>query len=652
MTSKALAIAAREIRERWLLLAGGLALGFVPLVPPAFGLSKEGWGVAGLLFAVLIGGMTALLAGWSMLARDADDGRLAFLLGKPVSWPAIWSGKWVGACLLAGAAGLLAALPWMAVYPPETKASWFSTWDAQGWTFAISMIVLIVGLANFASTAFRARSAWLVVDFALLLAAVWAVRHFVAPLAMIGVIDLTSGWGLTFLTAVVAVAILGASAAQLAFGRTDLRRAHRALSVTFWVIVFAWLAAAAGRFAWVERATPADLRVPYLVRPAPDGRWVYIEGTTNRGGWYSPRLLVDSVSGRYLRTVNLGRALEQDQDPGVGFSADGLFAVKWSGVNAATRLSLLDLRAVPPRVTEVALEASAPPSWLTAVCPSAGAETALVIQQGSASLVALPSGRSFAATSLPPGWRVAAARLPSASAARLWLALGEWGPATPVRGPAQFLVVELAANASPRTVTVPTEVRLSPTKDEIVASGDGGRLLTLERGLVLRNGADGAVIARLMDGARPDAARFLADGRIVALSREGNRRILRTFDADGSLARRSELDLGLRPTTASLGPEVRPGQVVITAGVPFLTSDSLIVEVPDGRVVERLAGLRPAPTRLAAGDVQARSAQQPAFPPGYFVGGSGQVVRIDFATGERRVVTGPGAPEGERLKGL
>ena len=165
----------------------------------------------------------------------------------------------------------------------------------------------------------------------------------------------------------------------------------------------------------------------------------------------------------------------------------------------------------------------------------------------------------------------------------------------------------------------------------------------------------GAVVARLVENAKVDDARFLADGRIVALSREDDQPVLRTFGADGSLAKHAALELG-RPGTLRLGPEVRPGQVVIATGapfVPFVSGDSLVVDVAEGRIVERLEGLRPAaPTWLSAGDVLARPAPRTTFPARYFVSASGQVLRIDFAAGERRIVTGPGAPDGERLKGF
>jgi hypothetical protein len=657
---KTLAVAAREIQERWLLLAGGLALGFVPLVIPHLDgrLNRDAVAPVGLVMAILIGGFAAILAGGTMFVRDAEDGRLAFLLGKPVSWPSIWAGKWAAAALLAGASGLLASIPWMVVFPPETKTSWWSAMaNAQGWVFAVSTVVLIIGLANFAMSALRARSAWLVLDLAFLLVAVWAFHRFVVPLVTFGVIDLRGGWSYSLIRTplALALALLIASAGQLALGRTDPRRAHRALSIGVWAIVFSLLVAAAAWFAWVERATPADLRMPYLVRTAPDGRWVYFEGRANRGGLYSAHFLIDSASGRHLRTLDL-RSAPGWWDSSTGFSADGRFAVKWKASSASTALAIVDLGDPQLRPVEVTLEGSAPPTFWTTVSLSIGARTALVVQASTASLVALPSGRALAVSSFAPGRHVAAARLLSETQARLWLSRFDPGVAPPANGPGELQVVDLTAGASPRTATVSTAASLSGLRGEIVPDEDGERLLTLERehGLVLRRGADGAPLATLLKDAKVDAARFLADNRVAAVSGGGSRIVLRTFAADGTPVKRSDLDPRSWWPGVSLGPEVRPGQVVIATGAPltFPRADSLVVDVAEGRVVERLVGLRPAPTRLVAGDVQARPASQTVFPPSYFVSGSGQVVRIDFATGERRIVAGPGAPRGERLQGF
>jgi hypothetical protein len=78
---------------------------------------------------------------------------------------------------------------------------------------------------------------------------------------------------------------------------------------------------------------------------------------------------------------------------------------------------------------------------------------------------------------------------------------------------------------------------------------------------------------------------------------------------------------------------------------PYLAEDSLVVDVADGRVVDRLAGLRPA---VGFWTVPARADAAPTTVH-FFRDAGGRVVRIDFANGGRKVVAGPGAPAAERL---
>ena len=106
--SKLLAVAGRELRERWLLFPAALAVGAFPLVLPAFGLPRDVMPVVGVVSAVSLGAAAGLITGASMLARDAANGRLGFLFSRPVSWPAIWGGKWLAAVVLVVACGLLA----------------------------------------------------------------------------------------------------------------------------------------------------------------------------------------------------------------------------------------------------------------------------------------------------------------------------------------------------------------------------------------------------------------------------------------------------------------------------------------------------------------------------------------------------------------
>ena len=80
---------------------------------------------------------------------------------------------------------------------------------------------------------------------------------------------------------------------------------------------------------------------------------------------------------------------------------------------------------------------------------------------------------------------------------------------------------------------------------------------------------------------------------------------------------------------------------------PFLSEDTLVVDVASGGVVDELSGLRPAigfwgvssavPAGGAVSSVQ------------YFRDAEGRVIRIDFASGERKVVAGTGAVAGERI---
>jgi hypothetical protein len=650
--SKLLAVAARELRERWLLFPAALTIGCVPLVMPAFGLPRDAMPFVGTLSAVLLGAAAGLITGASMLARDAANGRLGFLFSRPVSWPAIWGGKWLAALALVVASGLLAAVPWMLAYPLSAAGghhggSWVrAVLDGQGAVSCFVAILLVVGFANFGATLFRSRSAWVAADVVLLAATLWATRRYVAPLWLFGVLMPLAGWQPALALAPLVIGLLAGSMAQVAIGRTDVRRAHGALSVGFWAVVGLTLASAAGYWGWARSAGPADVTVQ-AASPGPAGRWIDVEGSAERSGYYPHGFLIDTATGRYAALP--GPSGDRSRFPmGLQFSADGRSAAMlWHGGREA-ELSVYDLAGATPRVTEVVLESSPPPTWSTAFALSATAASAFVVHESGASLFALPSGRRVATTTIGPGWRPALVRFLAEGEARTWLVPSIEVPNARAR--AEMRVVELATDGRSRAVTFPLTAPLDPTGGwrGVVADASGKRLLTPDGGVRLRDGATGDLIATLAEGDSRLRALLLADGRIVVGGPSGAndaRSTLTVFGPDGAKLR--ELTLELPPWALTVGPEVTTGNVAVSSfRSPYLSEDTLVVDVGDGRVVERLPGLRPA---IAFWNVSAAPAYGVPAAVHFFRDADAGVVRIDFATGERTVVAGPGAMAGERL---
>ncbi|MGE5125715.1 MAG: hypothetical protein ACM3PV_05460 [Betaproteobacteria bacterium] len=663
--NRLLAVAARELRERWLLFPAALVLGLIPFVLPAFGVDRRDMPILGLMTAVGLGTAAAVLIGSTMLARDAANGRLGFLFSRPLSWPTIWGGKWLAAVVLVTSSAALAASPFIAVYPPQSHGgSWLRALaDGPAWTFFLCLLVLAVGSANFAATAYRSRSPWLVLDLLLMAAALWTARRYVAPLWRFGIL-VHGEWSPALVLAPLALALFTGSALQVAAGRTDLRRAHRALSLVFWAMVALTLAGAASYWQWVRSAGPADLDVHALTSD-PTGRWIYVDGSCRRGRFYPYGYLIDTSSGRYLP-----RPVPDAEHPyvpwGAVFSEDGRNGALPTVDDHGTALVLFDLSAATPRTTRVSLESSPPPSRGTSYALSPSAGSVFVVHESGASIFALPSGRRTATTTIAPGWRPASVRFLAEGQVRAWLV--PWNEAAGLRAArAEMRVLDLAADGRASTTTFPLAGgrELSRIWQSVVADAAGRRIVTLDAGVHLRDGATGALLATLAadeepapdtnrptSTLQPAAVTFLSDGRVVvgepgpaagALSGPGV--VIRVFDSDGTKVAEHPLDV--RPIGLSVGPEVAPGRVGVSSfRLPFLAEDTLVVDVTDGRVVERLKGLRPAIGFWTTSGIE-RTGRPTSV--AFFRDADGRVIRIDFATGTRTTVAGPGAPRGERL---
>lgn len=635
---KALVVASREVRERWLLLAAGLALGGVSLAFPALARHPRWGDLAGALGAGSLAVAAGLLTGSSMLARDAAEGRLAFLLARPVSWFHVWVGKWMAALALVLGSGLLVGLPWILLRSrgPAVARLWRDPSPETGLALAIGAVLLIGGV-NLLSTVYRARSWWLALDLALAMAALWAAARYLEPLAFHGFVGRRGGWALL---AAVALILLAASGAQTAFGRTDLPRAHHALSATFWSGTAVVLLAAASWVAWIEAAGPADLRRVVQASRSADGRWLAVYGETNRGGHYGAAFLIDTTSGGFVPSTAIAgtRALLHGVPPWASLpSLDERMAWRLAPFEGGTALEQLDLTASPPRRGRIPLEASSPIGWWSSADLSGSGTTVLVTGDSTASLFSLPTGRALATAQLPPGWQVATARF-RGDVARVYAMAARFGQ-PPSDSPSEVRVIDLAPDGAHPAgrFTATTRLRLS---GDLEPDGRGDRLVTSDGALRLRDGATGDLLATLFEGATA-SARFLGDGRIAATRVEAERQKLLVFDAAGAPMR--SVDLGVARGTPLLGPDAGPRRLVVHASDGFVRPRCWIVDLESGQV-ELFEGLIPAPASWRG----SRQLAHPALAPGLFVDEQGRLLNLDDS-GRRTVLVGTGAPRGHRL---
>ncbi|HXY42172.1 MAG TPA: hypothetical protein VEQ10_21025, partial [Vicinamibacteria bacterium] len=576
-----LAVTARELRERWLLFPASLALGLNPLVFPAFGVNRRDMPFVGVVTALGLGAAAALVMGSTMLARDTSNGRLGFLLSRPLSWRAIWGGKWLAALVLVAGSGLLAAVPFMVAYPPDARPglpgspvpllAWLGVLAHEhGWAFGLYALMLGVGLANLFAAAYRSRSPWVVADMALLAAAIWIARRRVAPLWLMDGLQ-TQLPGLSVLVVFLlplAVGLLAGSAVQVAVGRTDPRRAHLALSLTFWAVVYAALAGAAGRLAWVEAAGPSDLRSYDEARPA-NSRWLSVAGENGRARWFGSGFLLDTTTGNYLQVTPSLSALAlgaiEDREPNfqsLSFSADGRFAAFWEpdAARGSTALVRVDLSTGTPRRERIGLASTPPPGWWTALALSPTAVHAVLVSEAMASLHELPSGGAVATCALTPGWRAMAIRFLTEDAARVWLVSRSGVPRPTTDEEVRILDVS-KGGCHAASFTVPPSASAPARTTVLTVDATGRRLLTSRDALSLRDGATGALLSTLIDaGAR--WALFLGDGRIAAITARATGSVLHVFSPEG----RATTTAALERQPSVLGPEIAPGRLVVPLG--------------------------------------------------------------------------------------
>jgi hypothetical protein len=333
-----------------------------------------------------------------------------------------------------------------------------------------------------------------------------------------------------------------------------------------------------------------------------------------------PTVLLDPGRQRFLR---VGAAISVR---GPVFSEDATRAVwieeAWTD---APRLMSADLRSNHPSVSRVPLPV--PPGSVVSVALSADGETVAVVQSNQATVFKLGSAQALAgAPARASWWRP----IVFASDGRAHV-LSELSP-----GVLDVIVLD------PATRKATTAGHFSTRGNPIEHWGPGAERVAVVHSqearrpsLTLHDGSTGALIATLVPkgGAGGIAVTFLRDGRLAVIE-HGTRVVLRVFSTEGA----ESLSLEILPTFGfAQVAEVAPG--VLAVELPFAGanagSDSVLVDVSAGRVIRREHGVKP-----AAWSWFARGAQAVADAGGLFIDDRGALVRLDVATGERRVVLG------------
>jgi hypothetical protein len=498
----------------------------------------------------------------------------------------------------------------------------------------LALVVVLVAFGHAAGVVYRSRSTWAALDVVLFGAAVLLAILLFRAFDRVGAgfTPETSAWRVALVLLLVALVPLTAAAAQSAWGRSDLRRAHRALSLTFWGGALACFAVLAGLLARELSATPADFPKRQLARATGDGRFVAVLASVpSPSAVRTASFLLDTVSGRSLRTPLLSP---------LAFAGDGrraLWAEEapfWRG-RSRLDLALARLDGPTPLVETLELDPPLPEGDVLDLALDAPGDRAAVVQAQTLSVHEIPSGRSISRTSGTDGdWMTA-----------MFLADGRLRALRRVRGvvggpgravlPGFLEVVEFAGGVPSNRVPLDVLGHVG------VASGIvGDRILLQEprspRTVSLHDLASGRRMRAFWgeDGwAITDVALF--EGGRVALveGRLGANRL--RLAADGEADRLLDLPDGL----ATIGRELPGARIAVGLRRPLGSpgagetseAETVIVARASGEVVRRESGLTP------ASRVGLFGGESPGGAP-LFETERGELVRLDVDSGSRRLV--------------
>jgi hypothetical protein len=508
-----LAITARELRERWTLPVALFVWGFAPLFLVRY-VDVTARPLA-VMAAVAAAWGTALLMGGSVIARDLADGRLAFFFARPVPWWSIAGGKLLAALLMSVAAPLAGILPTLILdwNPAKDAEGVGQLLQGGGIALMLALLLALVCFGHVASVVYRARSTWAAVDFVLLGSCVWGGVWLVYAFKRLGVVTGPppgNPWLLVPRLLLIAAVPLAALVAQVATGRSDLRRGHRALSLTFWAGMLAWSAALGGMLLRERAVTPSGIGDRWVTGASSDGRLVGLRGSPGPGRVAA--FVYDTASGGWLR---------QGMGSAPAFSADGRHAAWveeapfWRHERTA-EVQLAQLSGSQLAVESVELDVRIPAEGSVGLALSPRGDRLAVQQNATLSVHELPTGRTLSSTTAADGEWIAAAFLDGGELRafrRVRASLGASGSGVV---PGRIEVVTLKDGVAEAAV------RLDAVGHAVLSLASGGDLLLLQeafnpRTYSLHDVRSGRRLRTFAgeDGYRVMDAQLLADGGVA-----------------------------------------------------------------------------------------------------------------------------------------
>ena len=297
--SRALIIAAREVRERSFVLLFAILTAILPFIIAMLPRAAA-WGrvntiaIAGLILSVAVAFALSLIVGGSFVGRELSEKRLSFYFARPVGAVALWFGKLTGAIALVTLAFAIVYTPSALVGHSAWGKSWnFSRFEGAGVILATSIGLILI--SHTLSTMFRSRSAVLALDVVLFAAVGFAAWFLIEPFLVANAMVIAGRiiWGVV---AALLVALVGAGAWQLSRGRADLRRSHTEMSRFLWAAMAVGLSMVAAYGFWVRSVEPSDL-IDQFAEVNATGDWAVVSGNARYRGDYHPIFVTNVKTG-------------------------------------------------------------------------------------------------------------------------------------------------------------------------------------------------------------------------------------------------------------------------------------------------------------------------------------------------------------------